>query len=70
MGALEVGQFEKLAAGIYLESLAVDSVRDIVWYRDLIAGVMLTDDGAVLSSGAGGIMWNSPETGKCGWLLD
>jgi sugar lactone lactonase YvrE len=33
-------------------------------------GVMMNDDGAVLSTGEGGIMWNNPETGRSGWLLD
>jgi sugar lactone lactonase YvrE len=33
-------------------------------------GVMMNADGAVLSSGEGGIMWNNPDTGKSGWLLD
>jgi sugar lactone lactonase YvrE len=32
-------------------------------------GILLNEDGAVLSSGAGGIMWNHPQTGACGWLL-
>lgn len=30
--------FEKLASGIYLEGLAVDTERDVVWYSDVIAG--------------------------------
>lgn len=33
-------------------------------------GVMMNADGAVLSSGQGGIMWNHPDTGRSGWLLD
>ena len=33
-------------------------------------GVMMNHDGAVLSSGEQGIMWNHPETGKSGWLLE
>jgi sugar lactone lactonase YvrE len=33
-------------------------------------GVMMNDDGAVLSTGVGGIMWNHPDTGKSGWLID
>jgi sugar lactone lactonase YvrE len=33
-------------------------------------GVMMNADGSVLSTGEGGIMWNNPETGKSGWLLD
>jgi sugar lactone lactonase YvrE len=32
-------------------------------------GVMMNADGAVLSSGPGGIMWNHPDTGKSGWLI-
>ena len=84
--------FEEVASGIYLEGLAVDSRRNIVWYSDVIGGgihgvkpdgsvqsfntgrlwtggVMLNEDGAVLSSGPGGILWNHPETGKSAWLL-
>lgn len=90
MGA--VGSFEPVAAGLYLEGLAVDTQRNIVWYSDVIAGgvhglmrdgrtvtlnpermwtggILLNADGAVLSSGAGGIMWNNPESGKSGWLI-
>ena len=33
-------------------------------------GVMMNADGAVFSSGQGGIMWNHPDTGKSGWLID
>jgi sugar lactone lactonase YvrE len=32
-------------------------------------GVLMNADGAVLSSGGGGIMWNHPETGRSGWLI-
>ena len=32
-------------------------------------GVLMNADGGVLSSGAGGIMWNHPATGRSGWLL-
>lgn len=87
-------EFEKIASGLYLEGLAVDHIRDVVWYSDVIAGgihgvkpdgtrvgsfnasrmwtggVMMNADGAVLSTGEGGIMWNHPDTGKSGWLLD
>jgi sugar lactone lactonase YvrE len=93
MGALTVGQFEKVASGIYLEGLAVDYKRGVVWYSDVISGgvhglrpdgstvtlnpgrmwtggVMMNEDGAVLSTGEGGIMWNRPDTGQSGWLLD
>lgn len=94
MSEPEPGRFEKIASGIYLEGLAVDHERDVIWYSDVIAGgihgirpdgtkvasfnegrmwtggVMMNADGSVLSTGEGGIMWNHPETGKCGWLLD
>jgi sugar lactone lactonase YvrE len=94
MGTLTVGQFEKLASGIYLEGLAFDSKRSVVWYSDVITGgvhglkpdgsntvilnprrmwtggIMMNEDGAVLSTGEGGIMWNDPDTGKSGWLLN
>jgi sugar lactone lactonase YvrE len=93
MANLEVGQFEKLAEGTYFEGLAVDHVRNVIWYSDVIAGgihgvrpdgrkvasfnigrmwtggCLMNDDGAVLSSGPGGIMWNNIETGQSGWLL-
>lgn len=32
------GSFEALASGIYLEGLAVDHEREIIWYSDVIAG--------------------------------
>jgi sugar lactone lactonase YvrE len=94
MAELAMSAFEKIASGIYLEGLAVDYMRDTIWYSDVIAGgihgvkpggtkvtsfnetrmwtggVMMNEDGAVLSTGEGGIMWNNPETGKSGWLLD
>lgn len=33
-------------------------------------GVMMNHDGAVLSTGQGGIMWNDPDTGRSGWLIE
>jgi sugar lactone lactonase YvrE len=92
MGEETVGTFEPVASGLYLEGLAVDTERNIVWYSDVIAGgihgvgadgsaisfnldrmwtggIMLNEDGAVLSSGAGGIMWNDAESGRSGWLI-
>jgi sugar lactone lactonase YvrE len=89
-----MGDFVTIASGLYLEGLAVDHVRDVVWYSDVISGgihgvkpdgtkvgsfnesrmwtggVMMNSDGAVLSTGEGGIMWNHPDTGRSGWLLD
>lgn len=92
MTGANVSGFEPVARGLYLEGLAVDTARGVVWYSDVIAGgvhglwpdgriqtfnpermwtggVLVNEDGAVLSSGPGGIMWNHPETGKSGWLL-
>lgn len=86
--------FRKIAAGVYLEGLAVDYRRNVIWYSDVIAGgihgitpegepvascnhermwtggIMMNEDGSVLSTGEGGIMWNNPDTGRSGWLLD
>jgi sugar lactone lactonase YvrE len=94
MTAAAASELEKVASGIYLEGLAVDREREVVWYSDVIAGgvhgvkydgttagsfnggrmwtggVMMNHDGAVLSSGQGGIMWNDPGTGRSGWLLE
>lgn len=91
---LAVGDYTKIAEGIYLEGLAYDFGRDVVWYSDVLTGgihgvkpdgtpvgsfnedrmwtggVMLNADGSVLSTGEHGIMWNNPDTGKSGWLLD
>ena len=33
-------------------------------------GVMMNHDGCVLSTGEGGIMWNNPDSGESGWLLE
>ena len=32
-------------------------------------GIMMNEDGKVLSSGQGGIMWNDPDSGASGWLI-
>lgn len=93
MTKAEVEGYEPVARGLYLEGLAIDLERGVVWYSDVIAGgihglypdggtrsfnpermwtggVMVNEDGCVLSTGAGGIMWNDPETGTSGWLLN
>ncbi|MGE3691559.1 MAG: SMP-30/gluconolactonase/LRE family protein [Novosphingobium sp.] len=33
-------------------------------------GIMMNADGSVLSTGEGGIMWNNPDSGASGWLLE
>ena len=94
MTRLEVEHFQPIAEGVYLEGLAVDEARGVIWYSDVIAGgihgarrdgssagsfnddrmwtggIMVNSDGAILSTGQGGIMWNNPDTGRSGWLLD
>jgi sugar lactone lactonase YvrE len=94
MADLATSAFEQIASGTYLEGLAIDVARDVIWYSDVIGGgvhgvrpdgtavasfdggrmwtggVMMNADGAVLSTGEGGIRWNHPETGRSGWLLD
>lgn len=94
MTTLAVGEYKKLAEGIYFEGLAYDFARDVIWFSDVIAGgihgvkpdgtkvtsfneermwtggIMMNADGAVLSTGQGGIKWNNPDTGASGWLLN
>ncbi len=93
MRSLQVGEYEAIAEGVYLEGLSVDHQRNVIWYSDVIkggvhgvtpegkyvgslnedrmwtGGIMMNSDGSVLSTGQGGIMWNHPDTGKSGWLL-
>src|SRR5690606_37291381 len=85
---------QKIASGIYIEGLAIDHTREVIWYSDVIAGgihgvkpdgttvtsvnedrmwtggIKVNHDGKVLSSGESGIMWNDPESGRSGWLID
>jgi sugar lactone lactonase YvrE len=85
--------FTIVARGLYLEGLAVDYGRSLVWYSDVIAGgihgvaadgptrvmdpermwtggIIMNEDGKVLSSGQHGIRWNDPDTGANGWLIE
>ena len=59
-----------IAGGVH--AVALDGTRRATLNagRMWTGGVLLNDDGAVLSTGAGGIMWNDPGTGRSGWLLD
>lgn len=93
MSEILLSSFHPLAEGAYLEGLAVDTARNLVWYSDVVSGgvygvdsagevrhslnrerkwvggILLNADGAVLSSGPGGIVWNNPDSGQHGWLL-
>lgn len=86
--------FTQLASGVYLEGLAIDHEREVIWYSDVVGGgvhgvkpdgapvamldakrmwtggILVNHDGAVLSSGQGGVRWNNPATGASGWLID
>jgi len=53
--------------GITPEGEHVASFND---ERMWTGGVMMNACGAVLSTGEHGIMWNNPDTGKSGWLID
>ena len=59
-----------IAGGIH--GVRPDGTRVASFNEDRMwtGGVMMNADGSVLSTGEGGIMWNNPETGKSGWLLD
>jgi sugar lactone lactonase YvrE len=61
-----VGQFQRVASGLYLEGLVVDSVRRAVWYSDVIAGGVhgIMADGSGMSFGrdrkwTGGLLMNA-----------
>lgn len=65
MKELSVGQFESVTSGVYLEGLAVDYERSIIWYSDVIGGGLhgLMPDGKIesLNPGrmwTGGVMLN------------
>jgi sugar lactone lactonase YvrE len=60
---------DPLAGGIFAR-MPDGKVRDFNLKRRWTGGIMVNEDGAALSSGPGGIMWNNPETGKSGWLID
>lgn len=51
--------------GVKTDGQTTSFNKDRMW----TSGIMLNEDGAVLSSGAGGIMWNHPKTGRSGWLV-
>ena len=52
--------------GVKFDGTKVGSFNeDRMW----TGGAMMNEDGSVLSTGQGGIMWNNPDTGKSGWLI-
>ena len=65
MPSTQAGNFNKLAEGIYLEGLAVDYARNVVWYSDVIAGGIhgVTLSGAKVTSFNTERMWRGHEEG-------
>lgn len=59
-----------IAGGIHGVKPDGTKVRSFNDGRMWTGGIMMNSDGAVLSTGEGGIMWNNPDTGESGWLLD
>ena len=59
-----------IGGGIHGVRLDGSKIATLNSDRKWTGGVMLNHDGAVLSSGQHGIMWNQPETGASGWLLN
>jgi sugar lactone lactonase YvrE len=67
MGDLVVGEFRKIAMGVYLEGLSYDFKRDVVWYSDPLKGGIfgVTPDGLPRASfnldrqWTGGVMMNA-----------
>lgn len=51
--------------GVHPDGTITTFNADRMW----TGGVLMNEDGSVLSTGAGGIMWNHPDTGKSGWLI-
>jgi sugar lactone lactonase YvrE len=60
---------DPLKGGIYGVTPDGEPVASFNLDRQWTGGVMMNADGSVLSTGPGGIMWNDPDTGKSGWLL-
>lgn len=58
-----------IAGGIH--GVTFDGKRLASFNQDRMwtGGVLMNADGAVLSTGQHGIVWNNPETGRMGWLL-
>lgn len=53
--------------GVKFDGTKVGSFNeDRMW----TGGIMMNADGKVFSSGEGGVMWNDPDSGESGWLID
>lgn len=59
MSGTDVSEYVKVASGTYLEGLAIDPVRDVIWYSDVIAGGIhgVKPDGTKVASFNGDRMW-------------
>ena len=59
-----------IAGGLHGLREGADTVTVLNPERMWTGGIMLNEDGKVLSSGQHGIMWNDPVTGESGWLVE
>ena len=59
-----------VGGGLQGVKAAGDPVATLNPDRKWTGGILMNADGTVLSSGRGGIMWNDPQSGASGWLLD
>lgn len=59
-----------IAGGIHGVTFTGEKIGSFNDDRMWTGGVMMNEDGSVFSTGQGGIMWNNPDTGKSGWLLE
>ncbi len=59
-----------IAGGMHAVTFDGTKVGSFNEDRMWTGGAMMNEDGSVLSTGQYGIMWNNPDTGKSGWLLD
>ena len=59
-----------IAGGCHAVKFDGTKIGSINESRMWTGGIMMNADGSVLSTGEGGIMWNNPDTGASGWLLE
>jgi sugar lactone lactonase YvrE len=59
-----------IAGGVHGVTFGGEHVATLDPQRMWTGGILMNADGAVLSSGQGGIRWNHPGTGRSGWLIE
>jgi sugar lactone lactonase YvrE len=61
---------DPIGGGVHGVSPEGEKVGSFNEDRRWTGGVLMNEGGVVLSTGECGIMWNDPESGRSGWLLD